>query len=117
MLPGFRYKGWTNALLLGLTIPMFAAMTNKKVSTMSAKVAKYSYGIYLSHFFVLWITFQKLGSLPFAAKLMLYGLFTGALSYVLYHLVEEPMIRRGKIAAQNYLELRAAARLRTTEAN
>lgn len=93
---------WAFTLILAVAIPLFAPISNPALVSASMAVAKYSYGIYLTHFFALWIACEKLGNLPFLIKLAVYALLTGALSYILYHAVEHPMIDFGKRMAREY---------------
>ena len=55
-----RYHEWAACLLLGLAIPAFRQISSGVLNAASAAVAKYSYGIYLTHFFVIWLAFEKL---------------------------------------------------------
>lgn len=93
---------WLFTIALAVTIPLFAPISNPALVAASKAVAKYSYGIYLTHFFALWVTFEELSRWPFAAKLIAYFALTGALSYLLYHSVEAPMIEFGKRMARLY---------------
>ena len=67
---------------------------------------QYSYGIYLTHPFALWIAFLVLGKWldTTALRVVVTVAITGFSSVVLFHLVEDPLIRLGK---------RTAARLDT----
>jgi peptidoglycan/LPS O-acetylase OafA/YrhL len=94
---------WSFTVVLALSIPLFAAISNPALVTASKAIAKYSYGIYLTHFFALWVTFEELSRWPFAAKLVAYSALTGALSYVLYHSIEAPMVECGKRMSRLYV--------------
>jgi peptidoglycan/LPS O-acetylase OafA/YrhL len=58
-------------------------------------VAKYSYGIYLSHVPVLWLAFDKLHTYPIALRMGVCLVLLTAVPVALYHLLEEPMIKVG----------------------
>ena len=99
----FRVKSWILCLTIGLAVPFFAQISNRWITTPTHLIAKYSYGIYLTHTFCIWFAFEKLhGVLPRIARCGLFvGLATG-LPVVFYHLLEEPMIRVGKRVAKRF---------------
>ena len=79
----------------------------------TAMIAKYSYGIYLTHFPTMWIVrdlWKANELLGTAAWLVL----TATVSVLLYHLLEAPMINLGKGIADRYSRWRRAPR-RTPE--
>jgi peptidoglycan/LPS O-acetylase OafA/YrhL len=99
---------------LGLAIPLFREIQSKAIRRASQLVARYSYGIYLSHFPVMlyvmnsdkyhWFkvippmpTIRHYGG-PIQALLVV--IFTCAVSLVLYHGIEEPGIRLGRRVAR-----------------
>ncbi len=86
---------WLGCFLLGLAAPQFRDASSSWIRSLAAKLAQYSYGIYLSHFAVFWIAFVVMKPVPF----WLQGLVCAALSVVLplglYHGVEKPMIDVG----------------------
>jgi peptidoglycan/LPS O-acetylase OafA/YrhL len=100
--PDSRYFTWFAMLGLGLAIPAFAQVTNRSLIRAGEWVARYSYGIYLTHFFTLWLVFEKGSSLPFAARITGFVALTAALSWVLFHAIEQPMIQFGKRTAERY---------------
>jgi peptidoglycan/LPS O-acetylase OafA/YrhL len=98
---------------LGLAIPLFHEIQSKAVRTASQVVARYSYGIYLSHFPIMvyimnsdqhhWFkiilpmpAIRHYGG-PIHALLVL--VLTGIASLALYHGIEEPGIRLGRRVA------------------
>jgi peptidoglycan/LPS O-acetylase OafA/YrhL len=98
---------------LGLAIPLFREMQSKAVRRVSQLIARYSYGIYLSHFpIMLYIMnsdrrhwFKIIPPMPVIRHYggpihaLLVVLFTGITSLALYHGVEEPGIRLGRKVA------------------
>jgi len=54
--------GWILCLILGLCIPYFGEMTAPWLRLVSNRIATYSYGIYLSHQFAIWIALGLLAS-------------------------------------------------------
>lgn len=87
--------GWGVCLLIGLAIPHFAILSANWLRKTVHWVAKYSYGIYLAHYFCLWIAFVKFGRMPWAVQWVICLALLIALPMGLYHLLEEPMIAQG----------------------
>lgn len=86
------HLGWVLGLVLGLLIPSFAELTTPWLCLVSNRIATYSYGIYVSHQFSIWIAF---GVLQFQSlwlrTTVLIALLVG-LPVLLYHAIEKPMI-------------------------
>jgi peptidoglycan/LPS O-acetylase OafA/YrhL len=98
---------WTLCLMIGLTAPFFAELNQPALNKGAEVLARYSYGIYLTHLHAQWAALVVLKDQPAAVRYaVLIGLSIG-LPVALYHLVEAPMIRLGS---------RLAARLSTTPA-
>ena len=96
---------WPMCLLLGLSLPYFQQISLVPLVRIAHELAKYSYGIYLTHPFGLVIGFYLLKSWPAWFQISTVLLSTGFFSVVAYHAVEKPLIDLGaRLAAQ--LELR-----------
>ena len=94
--------GWALCLIRGISIPLFAEIRSGWLRVACNRIAMYSYGIYLSHQFCIWIVFAPLASLPLWGKvLVLTGLLIGV-PIVLYHGIEKPMIRAGARLAETW---------------
>jgi peptidoglycan/LPS O-acetylase OafA/YrhL len=103
----------TLGMSLGLAIPLFHEIQSRAVRRASQIVARYSYGIYLSHFPIMlyvmnsdrhhWFKFiPPMPVIPhYGAPIhaALVGILTGAVSFALYHGIEEPGIRLGRRVA------------------
>ena len=89
-------KYWMGTLILGLAIPIFSQLSNRWLVEASRIIARYSYGIYLTHFFSIWLAFQHLSRLLMPAKLAVFLVSFVGLPVLLYHSVEQPGIRLGK---------------------
>jgi len=87
---------WATCTALGLLVPMFREVPRGLLSKAAVLVARYSYGIYLSHAPLLWLCFQRLAILPAAIRWAVFGALICITPVVLYHLIEEPTIRVGK---------------------
>ena len=69
----------------------------------SRLIAKYSYGIYLTHFFCIWLTFDPLHDvLPRAVRPLLFAALVALLPIAFYHLTEEPLTQFGKRVAKRF---------------
>ena len=88
------YFHWGFCLLLGLAIPFFVEISNRAVHMIASTIAKYSYGIYLTHTAAIVIGFSLLRN-RFAEWSVAMALAT-ALPLLMYHLVEHPGIQAGK---------------------
>ena len=82
-------RGWVCCLIVGLAVPQFREMSQGLFRKGCSIVARYSYGIYLTHFICIWAAFVALHSLPLSLRwtafiAMLASLFPVAL----YHGLE-----------------------------
>jgi peptidoglycan/LPS O-acetylase OafA/YrhL len=106
--------GWAVCLLIGLAIPQFAILSNTWLRKAAHWVAKYSYGIYLGHYFCLWIAFVKLGHMPWVIRWLVCFALLAAIPVGLYHLLEEPMIvQGGRFVDALFKKRRSAVAIRT----
>jgi peptidoglycan/LPS O-acetylase OafA/YrhL len=96
-------KGWIACLVLGASSPFFAQLSWRWLTEPSRLIAKYSYGIYLIHFFCIWLAFDRLHYvLPRAARFPLFAALVVMLPVALYHFLEEPMTLLGKRVAAKF---------------
>jgi len=95
--------GWIACLALGASAPFFAQMSAPWLTEPSRLIAKYSYGIYLAHFFCIWLMFDRLHYvLPRAARLPLFVALVVSLPIAFYHFLEDPLIQLGKRVAKRF---------------
>lgn len=99
--PNFSMEGWIKSwlvcLALGLGIPFFTQISARWIAVSSHLIAKYSYGIYLTHFFSIWFAFEYLrNALPLVARLAVFLVLAAGLPVFFYHVLEEPMVKAGK---------------------
>lgn len=87
--------GWLACLLLGLLVPRFQEMPNRPLRWFTHVIAKYSYGIYLAHYFCIWLAFSKFSFLPKPAQWVLFVIVMIGLPGLLYHALESPLINLG----------------------
>ena len=92
------YYRWAFCLVLGLIIPWFQEIAFEPLRVGARYVAKYSYGIYLSHIGVMRFSF----GLPLSAPLQwaIFVVSAVAAPLALYHLIEHPMIAAGQRLAK-----------------
>jgi peptidoglycan/LPS O-acetylase OafA/YrhL len=80
---------------LSYLLPMFRELVHPAAARLFHLIAKYSYGIYLSHLPILWFAFEGLSGKSVALRTILcVGMLIG-IPVLLYHTIEEPFIRWG----------------------
>jgi peptidoglycan/LPS O-acetylase OafA/YrhL len=92
--PSFITGGFA-CLLLGVVLPYFRDIRLKSLNLTTHNIAKYSYGVYLSHMFCLWFAFIHLWSQPILLRSFVFVSFLIGVPVLLFHLLEDPMIRVG----------------------
>jgi len=93
--------GMVVCLTLGLLLPRFVEVRNARVRRAGQLVAKYSYGIYITHYFALWVAFMLLPEAPVLLQALVFVAIVVALPVALFHALESPMIGVGnKVAAR-----------------
>jgi peptidoglycan/LPS O-acetylase OafA/YrhL len=93
--PGIK-TGWVCCLVLALAIPCFAELRRGMLTRLCQIIAQYSYGIYLTHFICLWISFEVFALAPMWLRLISFILLLAGASFAAYHAIELPFIRLGK---------------------
>jgi peptidoglycan/LPS O-acetylase OafA/YrhL len=106
-------NSWFCCLALGLLIPQFKEITNLVVRKTFHTIARYSYGIYLTHFISLWLAFQAFSSIPLWSRWTIFLVTLVAFPYFSYHVIEQPMIDLGEKVATT-LRQRLVVPLRVT---
>ena len=86
---------WGACLALGIMIPLFRDIGSGVAAKAASLVARYSYGIYLSHLPLEWLCFRKL-QMPIWSRWTLYVALVSIVPVALYHFLEAPMIRMGR---------------------
>jgi peptidoglycan/LPS O-acetylase OafA/YrhL len=97
---------WVLGLTVGFIVARFEETTLPLVRRPAAIIAKYSYGIYLTHMIALWIAFVKIGPASLAVRVLVGAGLTAVFSALAYHLVEVPGIRIGARIANRLLDRR-----------
>jgi peptidoglycan/LPS O-acetylase OafA/YrhL len=92
---------WILCLALGLSLPSFRQLQNAAAKKLTHVLAKYSYGIYLTHPFGIVIGMYLLKNQPTWVQVGTALLTTAVFSVTAYHLIENPFIRMGTRIAAN----------------
>lgn len=87
--------GWLLCLAIGLAAALFREMPAGWISLLMKHIARYSYGIYLLHYFAIWMAFAVCRTLNVWMQTAIFAAVLVSLSVALYHTVEAPMIKAG----------------------
>jgi len=95
------HRGWFFCLVIGLALPLFRQMKSKWIMEPSRLIARYSYGVYLTHPFAIVIGIYLLRGHSVGMQLLAEAVPLVVLPVAAYHLLEHPMIRLGsRLAAK-----------------
>lgn len=94
-----KLAAWGVTLALGLLLPRFRDSSSAHLRRTVSWIAKYSYGIYLSHMISLWLVFLLLPDQPLLVQLCMLGAMLTVIPVALYHTIEAPGIRIGTACA------------------
>jgi len=94
-LPDKMPRAWILSLGLGLFLPFCIELRAPSVARACHYIAKYSYGIYLSHSIVFWVVLYKMDAFPWPIRLVTLIAASVTVPVAMYHLVEAPLIRVG----------------------
>jgi peptidoglycan/LPS O-acetylase OafA/YrhL len=106
--PGFL-GSYAACIFLGITLPYFRDLPASRLTAAAHYVAKYSYGIYLSHVPLMWITHVPLAHAPGIVRWGFLAASSVMVPVLLFHLVEDPLIRVGKRVASRLFERKQKA--------
>jgi peptidoglycan/LPS O-acetylase OafA/YrhL len=94
--------GWFVCFVLGLGVCLFREVESNSLTWLTKGIARYSYGIYLLHYFAIWLAFAAGRRLNLSLQI---AIFLSALlipSVLLYHAVEAPLIATGVRWAEQF---------------
>jgi peptidoglycan/LPS O-acetylase OafA/YrhL len=96
--PSFEHPevGWLPCLALGAVVPFVRDAAPSFVTRGAAHVCRVSYGVYLLHEPVLWLSFVVLVGFPLAARWVSFAALIVVLPALAYRLVERPGIELGR---------------------
>jgi peptidoglycan/LPS O-acetylase OafA/YrhL len=86
---------WVYCLALGIILPMVRPLPNGWLAKCGYVVAKYSYGIYLTHVVALGIGFSLMSSYHWTVQWLVFSVMLAGLARVAYRFIEAPGIRVG----------------------
>ena len=96
------YFRWLFCLGLGLTIPWFQEIQFPPLKAAAHFVAKYSYGIYLSHIaLIMWVSGLPV---PLASRVVILAVLAVIAPIAVFHLIEHPMIAAGQKLAKRLFD-------------
>jgi peptidoglycan/LPS O-acetylase OafA/YrhL len=88
-------RGWLFSVALGACIPLVRELNPSWLTRVASIIAKYSYGIYLTHAVAIWVAFFALSAAPLAARWLTFAALAAGLPFIAYHTVEAPLIALG----------------------
>ena len=104
-----NYGRWAVCLAVGLAIPWMRQLAVPLLNRASQVVARYSYGIYLFHPPILWLSFRTMEAYQPLMQWLTFLSLLMALPCLGYHLVELPMIQLGRRLSERKAAAKAAA--------
>jgi peptidoglycan/LPS O-acetylase OafA/YrhL len=87
--------GWFVCFLLGLGVCLFQDMPGNSLAWLTKRIARYSYGIYLLHYFAIWLAFAVCQRLNLGLQIAIFLSVLLFLAVFLYHALEAPLIAVG----------------------
>ena len=92
--------GWLACLGIAIAVVGIRELPDGWWRRLFQRIARYSYGVYLAHFLLLWLAFDRLAGAPWAAQIAVFAVTLVVVPVAAYHLVERPMIRVGDRVAR-----------------
>jgi peptidoglycan/LPS O-acetylase OafA/YrhL len=99
--------GWPLCLMLGVLIPFVRNASRSWITETGRVIAKYSYGIYMTHIPAIVIAFEWI-DVSYPVRCAVFVSLLVGFSYLAYHLIEDPGIRIG-VKVANRMTRKAAA--------
>lgn len=90
---------WATCLLLGVSMPYFKQIDHAFIVQSAKVIAKYSYGIYLTHPVALKIAFAWCAGATALVQITVFLLLAVILPMTAFHMVEDPAIKLGRRVA------------------
>jgi peptidoglycan/LPS O-acetylase OafA/YrhL len=87
--------GWFICFCIGLGVCLFRELPLSPLTRLARNIARYSYGIYLLHYFAMWFAFVIFKNLNAGLQIMIFAATLVSLPIILYHSVEAPLIAAG----------------------
>lgn len=96
----FPRADWIGCTLMGTLLPRVFELRAEVFVRIFHNIAKYSYGVYLSHVPLLWIVFTRFHGIPVSLRWIIFSISLAAVSFACYKYVEKPMIDIGRRLAR-----------------
>lgn len=87
--------GWFICFAIGLGASFFREMRDNPLARLAKQIARYSYGIYVLHYFAIWVAFAVCRGWNVALQIAIFLAVLCSLSVLFYHAVEAPLIAAG----------------------
>ena len=84
----------------GILLPQISELSSRTLAAICHNIAKYSYGVYLSHAPLLWLLFQHRTGIPNALRWLAFWCLLAIVSVGCYRAIEKPMIDVGRRLAR-----------------
>lgn len=94
--------GWFICFAIGLGVSFFREMREGPLAWLTKRIARYSYGIYLLHYFAIWVGFQVCRGMNLGLRIAIFAGVLASLSVLLYHAVEAPLIGAGVAISERF---------------
>jgi peptidoglycan/LPS O-acetylase OafA/YrhL len=104
----FFLKWWSNksawgcCLIVGALVCRFRELQPGRLQRGCQLIARYSYGLYLSHYICIWFAFQRLHGAPLIVRWSVFAVCATLIPILMYHGLEEPMIAFGSRLVRNF---------------
>jgi peptidoglycan/LPS O-acetylase OafA/YrhL len=108
--------GWFICFAIGLGVSFFREMRENFVTRSAQRIARYSYGIYLLHYFAIWVGFVVCRGLGRGLQVAIFAALLISLSALLYHAVEAPMIAIGVNVSERFMRREYTLRIKNNSA-
>jgi peptidoglycan/LPS O-acetylase OafA/YrhL len=90
-----KWSPWLACLWLAVSLPLFRELSWVPLKTAAHLIAKFSYGIYLSHLAVFWFAFFWIQDAGMATRVLICIGLSVTIPIILYYAIEQPLIRAG----------------------
>jgi peptidoglycan/LPS O-acetylase OafA/YrhL len=103
-----QFGGWGTCFIVAIASLCCRQLNLSVINRICSLVAKYSYGIYLTHLHAMWIAFVVLANAPLIAQWASLIALSIGLPFALYHFLEAPFVRLGAFCAHRLSRSRVA---------
>jgi len=108
--------GWLICMAIGLGVSLFREMRDNVLTRATKRIARYSYGMYLFHYFAIWVGFVVCRGTSRVAQASIFAAVLGCLSVGMYHAVEAPLIAVGIGFSQKFTHRESTFRMKSHSA-